>query len=99
MVNSATYVICVGVIQPQLAGQPVRQRREATAQHSHLEAQALQGLAQVSRAGRDGDGGFQALEDVDGDAFQEGDAGCERCAEVELAVHGARGDGLAFEGV
>lgn len=93
----ATYMICVGVIQPQLGGQPVRQGGEAAAQHGRREAQALQGLAQVSRAGRDGDGGFQALEDVDGDAFQEGDAGFERCAEVELAVHGARGDGLAFE--
>jgi len=93
-VGFATYMIGISVIQPQLAGQPFGQGREAAAQHGHAEAQAPQGLAQLSRAGRDGDGGFEPLEDVRGHAFQQGDACAERFGEVELAVHCARGDGL-----
>ncbi len=70
----ATYMVCVCVIQTQFAGQPFGQRCEAAAQNGHFEAQSLQRFTQLSRAGCDGDDGFQLVEYVGWDAFQEGDA-------------------------
>ena len=69
---------------------------ESAAEDGEGVAELFQTFAEFAGARGDGDFRFELFEDVGGDAFEEGDTGFERGSEVELAVHGACGDGGDF---
>jgi hypothetical protein len=85
-------VVGEGVVEAELGGEPVGQGLEAAAEDGEGEAETFEHLAEFFGARGDGDLGFESLEDVAWNAFQEGHSGFEAGGEVELAVHGAGGD-------
>lgn len=87
-------------VEPDGGGDTAGEEAETARHEQAVSAAGFHGLHQRARAGHEGDVGLVGLlQGGFGQVLQQGDAFAQRGLEIELAVHGALGDGrdMGFE--